>query len=193
MHRLKFFGRGPCPPQHELLASFCQALGLAPGTSLRFFDDDDGQVLLNSCVPSSTELTAVAGAGADAGAPFHASPVATVGDDSGAGNVGRSDSDEDANPANETVMIDEVAADRTQTSGGGSLRPEMVPGWLPDRPRLCSAMAPGFGFRPGPVRERAARPMPAPQEPRKKRKVANLGQEQEADDRLRAYYENLRA
>ena len=108
------------------------------------------------CATSSTELTAVAGAGADAGAPFHASPVATVGDDSGAGNVGRSDSDEDANPANETVMVDEVAADRSQTSGGGSLRPEMVPGWLPDRPRLCSAMAPGFGFRPGPVRERQA-------------------------------------
>ena len=53
-------------------------------------------------------------------------------------------------------MIDEVAADRTQTSGGGSLRPEIVPGWLPDRPKLCSAMAPGFGFRPGPVRERQA-------------------------------------
>ena len=89
MHRFKFFGRGPCPPQHELLASACQGLGFAPGTSLRFFDDDESEVLLNSCVPSSTELTAVTGAGADVGAPFNAWPIATVGDDSGAGNVGR--------------------------------------------------------------------------------------------------------
>ena len=83
-HRFKFFRRGSWPARDELLASVCQGLGLAPGTSLRFFDEDDDQVLLNSCVPSGTELTVVAGAGADAGAPFHASPMAPVGVDGGA-------------------------------------------------------------------------------------------------------------
>ena len=56
---------------------------------LRFFDDVDREVLLNSCVPSNTELTAVTGASADVAAPFDAWSNATVGDDSGAGNVGR--------------------------------------------------------------------------------------------------------
>ena len=56
---------------------------------LRFFDDVDKEVLLNSCVLSNTELTAVTGAGADVGAPFDAWSIATVSDDSGAGNVGR--------------------------------------------------------------------------------------------------------
>ena len=34
-HRFKFFRRGSCPPRDELLASVCQGLWLAPGTSLR--------------------------------------------------------------------------------------------------------------------------------------------------------------
>ena len=58
-HRFKFFRRGSWPARDELLASVCQGLGLAPGTSLRFFDEDDDQVLLNSCVRSGTVLRVV--------------------------------------------------------------------------------------------------------------------------------------
>ena len=58
-HRLKFFGRVPCPPRGGFLASVCEGLWLAPGTSLRFFDEDDDQVLLNSCVRSGTVLRVV--------------------------------------------------------------------------------------------------------------------------------------
>ena len=64
VHRLNFFRRGPSPVCDELLASLREGLGCAPGTPLRFFDEDGVQPLIKSCIPSGTELR-VAGLGSD--------------------------------------------------------------------------------------------------------------------------------
>jgi len=52
-HRCKIF-RGT--PRAELLTSIREVLGMDPGLSIRFVDEDDDQVLLSSWAPSGTRL-----------------------------------------------------------------------------------------------------------------------------------------
>jgi len=60
VHRLKFFRCGSQPTQDDLLLGVCRELGCAAGTTLRFLDEDGDSLLLNSCIPSGTQLTVLA-------------------------------------------------------------------------------------------------------------------------------------